>query len=1035
MKRCKLIIRLLLCHFMVACHCLVCIGQDELKIVNQSKKSEIRDRIDRNYEQVKHCFETAYATYPTVPRGILEAVAFQYTHFSENLQDADVLTSDEAMPRTYSVMGLTYDGKGVFRENLKLVSQLSGISEREIMSDNDSAVIAYAAAFSELQRQFGVPCHEVENSVVVLLFLSELPFDSSVVKYEMKNFPMLSSLFDVYRFLSDVDNVRYGVPVRTIDFGVVFGDDFEMLNQKFVRVPVAHDRRVEESDYSQAIWNPASNCNYTEGRNGIAPSNVVVHYTSGTYAGAIAWFQNCSARVSAHYVVRSWDGQVTQMVSESDKAWHVGSENGYTIGIEHEAYGDVASYFTPEMYDASADLVRDICRRHPEIDPLRMFYRDTLDDGTALNWGCHSLGGSSACVQIRGHQHYPNQTHTDPGPYWDWNYYYKLVNRSTPVNVTSYLSGTFTDSGGMDGVYDNDERVLFAIHLPGVDSIELVFTQFDLEADFDFMWIYDGPSVFSPLKGRWNRYSPGRIVVYGEDLLVEFRSDCNAVAAGWVAFWQGFLPVPDVIDYAAPTTQILLDENEWISHDIEVDFRDSDDVALRDCFYQVIYKSDRVWTADVRKGFLCDNFDAELDTSIWLNDGHWSVVEAALRQQDVSTNAFLSARLNGDCFDAYLFDFYLAIVDGDTASFFFNCDAAVSQQSALSGYQVLLNKADHSISLWKWVEGTAQLLKRENQIYFATIQPYLYHVVWDRYNGMISIFRYGKRILDFQDPHSLLSHSVTSHIGWSSQHTTVKLDNVRVYGSRGQRVSLSVGPSDTCILHAQSDNGVSTCKLKSVVLDSVGLFSPLVEKLLLVDYTPPLPPERIVLAHPERVTTTLQSWNIAAQWTPSIDAESGVASYRCQICNPLNLNERWPWIDVGNQLSMSEVLSLTSNADIRIGVCAVDAAGLISEPSYSSPVAVSYGQPNARVRTKWSVSPNPASSYLSFVRTDEDDTIESPVEGSYACEFYDMSGKSIGSFHFWPGENVDVQSLPTGVYIAVIRLNGKVLWVDKIRKL
>ena len=47
------------------------------------------------------------------------------------------------------------------------------------------------------------------------------------------------------------------------------------------------------------------------------------------------------------------------MVRETDKAWHVGNCNPYTIGLEHEAYGNIYSYFTPAMYEASADLTRD----------------------------------------------------------------------------------------------------------------------------------------------------------------------------------------------------------------------------------------------------------------------------------------------------------------------------------------------------------------------------------------------------------------------------------------------------------------------------------------------------------------------------------------------------------------------------------------------------------------------------------------------------------------------------------------------------
>src|SRR5205823_9909625 len=92
------------------------------------------------------------------------------------------------------------------------------------------------------------------------------------------------------------------------------------------------------ADYPGAIWRPASPANYTRAnRPASSPIvRIVIHATEGPYWSAIHWFQNPAARASAHYVVRSSDGQVTQMIAEKDEAWHAG--NGYynatSIGIE-----------------------------------------------------------------------------------------------------------------------------------------------------------------------------------------------------------------------------------------------------------------------------------------------------------------------------------------------------------------------------------------------------------------------------------------------------------------------------------------------------------------------------------------------------------------------------------------------------------------------------------------------------------------------------------------------------------------------------
>ncbi|MEW6470636.1 MAG: peptidoglycan recognition family protein, partial [Bacteroidota bacterium] len=168
------------------------------------------------------------------------------------------------------------------------------------------------------------------------------------------------------------------------------------------------------------MWNPAASCNYSSRSQSI--SAVTVHTTQGSYAGTISWFKNCSAGVSAHYVLRSSDGQVTQMVLESKKAWHVGSENGYTIGLEHEGYISQSSWYTTAMYQSSANLVKDICNSGYGINPT------TCWNGASCNGTCLL----SSTYRIKGHQHYPNQSHTDPGQYWNWGTYYNLINGGPP---------------------------------------------------------------------------------------------------------------------------------------------------------------------------------------------------------------------------------------------------------------------------------------------------------------------------------------------------------------------------------------------------------------------------------------------------------------------------------------------------------------------------------------------------------------------------------------------------------------------------
>jgi len=170
-------------------------------------------------------------------------------------------------------------------------------------------------------------------------------------------------------------------------------------------------------DYPLAVaFTPADPSNYTSG--GIVSYEyVVVHTMQGYYGGSISWFQNPAANVSAHYVMRSDDGEVTQMVRDDDRAWHVGNSNSVALGIEHEGFIDEEGWYTWETYQSSARLARWLCEAHGiPVD------RD----------------------HIVGHVELPAQTHTDPGPIWDWELYMALIRDVVP---SGEIEGVVVDRG------------------------------------------------------------------------------------------------------------------------------------------------------------------------------------------------------------------------------------------------------------------------------------------------------------------------------------------------------------------------------------------------------------------------------------------------------------------------------------------------------------------------------------------------------------------------------------------------------------
>ena len=484
-------------------------------------------------------FENAYQEHPSIPKGILEAVSFTNTHFAHlTVGEPESCTG---MPRAYGVMGLVMDGKNYFQTNLHTVASLSRFTMDEIISSPEKNILAYADAYEQAQKYLLLDS-KVENQVPVLVYLSEIP-DNGLLG---DNYAMNTHLYSVLSFLNDEkSSVKYNFPNYEINLAKIFGEEnLKVLSAPFITMSSEKifDKNgnvfkgttlpvIQSADYPPAAW--VASPNYSSRNSAI--SAVTIHTVQGSYAGCISWFQNTSSGVSAHYVVKSSSGAITQMVLESNKGWHVGSENPYTIGIEHEGYVNDASWYTTAMYTESAALVKDICNSGYGINPKRTGFWPWL---ASTYYNQSSIPGS--CSTIKGHMHYPNQTHTDPGPNWNWDYFYKLVNEPAPAPTTfTAATGNFYDTGGAGGNYSDDERTVWVISPTAATSVTLTFSSFDLENTWDYMYVYDGTDVWAPLIGYYTgNTNPGTLVASSGSMCVEFRSDCSTTAAGWNASWS-----------------------------------------------------------------------------------------------------------------------------------------------------------------------------------------------------------------------------------------------------------------------------------------------------------------------------------------------------------------------------------------------------------------------------------------------------------------------------------------------------------------
>lgn len=348
-----------------------------------------------------------------VPRDILLAIAYNASRYD---------TSAVSQFGGHGVMQLTQNDAV---DVLGRAAALTGFSERKLASDVRANVFGAAAVLRAEADELGLTTADRRGIVSwyepVARWVEHQ--DDLVAKLEG------DSVFGVLESGVDTSDASLQIKARSVHPDLSsFGD---MATSSFTTL---------STDYGPAHWVAADPSNYTASSrpSSYAIDRVIIHTMQGYYAGTISWFQNPSANVSAHYCLRSSDGDITQMVRHKDIAWHAGNWtwNTRSIGLEHEGFVSNPAWYTTAMYNASAALTRHIC--------------DTY--GLAKNR-----------TTIVGHNEVPGATHTDPGQYWDWTRYMNLVNGGSSWSVIVDNSSGFSASsnwttGNAAGQYGPDHR-------------------------------------------------------------------------------------------------------------------------------------------------------------------------------------------------------------------------------------------------------------------------------------------------------------------------------------------------------------------------------------------------------------------------------------------------------------------------------------------------------------------------------------------------------------------------------------------------
>lgn len=358
--------------------------------------------------EIDHAFDQIANNY-NIPAPLLKAISYTQTKW-------DTLHSDRG---SYGLMALKSKNS---ISSIETGSRLTGYSEPQGIIDYTKNIEMGAAILVMLRNQ-GELQGEIIETIEDYYPLIVHFFDRDD---RIKNFTA-DQVFSIYQYIN-----RGYVITRddAIDLEVkAVTVNFIRMAQILPPLPYATIDSITSLDDSDITF--IASPNYSS-RENTTIDQVIVHVVQGSMSSCVNWFQNTNAYASSHYVI-SHKGEIVQMVTLENKAWHAGSKidaykghNERSVGIEHEGAWHASvpdSPFTDIQYRASAMITRWVCDKYniPKVHRAAFTWNNVAipSQGGTVDTSISKQPG------ILGHRDVTGKW-TCPGD-WDWDKYMGLV--------------------------------------------------------------------------------------------------------------------------------------------------------------------------------------------------------------------------------------------------------------------------------------------------------------------------------------------------------------------------------------------------------------------------------------------------------------------------------------------------------------------------------------------------------------------------------------------------------------------------------
>ena len=412
-----------------------------------------------------------------------------------------------------------------------------------------------------------------------------------------------------------------------------------------------------------------------------------------------------------------------------------------------------------------------------------------------------------------------------------YNEFWDGLNNYMTNCYVSPCSGIIHDFGGPTKDYYDNENYTWTIAPAGASSISVNFSSFDVELNWDYLYIYDGSTTASPqIAGSpfTGTTIPTPFASSTGALTFRFTSDVSTTKPGFNATYVCYQ------DTVKPTTLISAAPNPT-SNDFTSNFTDADNVGgsgVKHQFYQVADFNATDWLANEQNGFFNDEFNSTLNP-LWTSyAGTWSIASGKLIQTDqANTNSNIYAACDQNNHSKYLYHYKFNIsgtAGNRRAGLHYMIDDANSANRGNS-YFVWFRQDNAKLQFYKVVSDVFTLEKEVPFTFNANVW-YDAKIVYDKTTGQTDVYVNDNLVSSWTDA---TPYTVGNYISPRSGDCIYEIDDLMVYKTRSASALILVGQNATDDIRYE---GTPAGKINSIVIDSAYNVSTLVTEYVNVDF-------------------------------------------------------------------------------------------------------------------------------------------------------------------------------------------------------